>query len=181
MNLSFIAPRPKYIFPKISKIWVLYIFLSMMIVFGFLALVKYQIFLSQQRIQDYRNKQVFYQSETIKTRAYQDRILYEIDLAKSRQLHNSIVKDALINLFNIIPDQITISDIEAGNNFLKLKGLTPSKEVFRFLLQDPLKAIFGKSTVSFYALSNGWYHFVSHSESKASIIEVPKVEDDEEK
>lgn len=181
MQLSFIAPQPKYIFQKISKIWFLYIFLSIAITFGFLALVKYQIFLSQQRIQDYRNKQVFYQGETLKLQTYQSRVMYEIDLARSRQLHNSVIKDALMNLFSIIPDQITISYIETGNDFLKLKGSTPSKEVFKFLLQDPLKAIFGKSTVDFYALSNGWYHFVSHSESKTPIIELPKAKNNEEK
>ncbi|PAF41144.1 hypothetical protein [Helicobacter sp. 11S03491-1] len=174
MKFSFLNPQPKYILAKITKIWVFYIFLSMVIVFGFLSLLKYQIFLSHERIKNYQVKQVFYQDEITKLNSYQERILSEIDLAKNRQIHNLMVRDAIINLFNIIPDQITINYIEIGNDSLSLKGSVPSKEVFKFLLQDPLKAIFGKSHVTFFALSNGWYHFVSTSQSKTSIVESPK-------
>ncbi|MDO7252312.1 hypothetical protein [Helicobacter cappadocius] len=174
MNLSFIASKPKYIFAKITKIWFFYIILSLVILFGFMSLLKYQIFLSKARVNDYQEKQAFYHTQIGKIDAYEERILLESELAKDRAVHNLMIRDAVVNLFNIIPDQITISYIEIGNDSLSMKGSTPSKEVFNFLLQDPLKAIFGKSSVTFFALSSGWYNFVSLSKSKTSIIESPK-------
>ncbi|PAF50511.1 hypothetical protein [Helicobacter sp. 13S00477-4] len=174
MSLSFLSPKPKYIFTKITKIWIFYIFLSLFIVFGFLFVLKYQIFLSSARVQDYKQKQANYQDEIMKFQNYKNRILAEVDLLKDRETHNLMVRDAIGNLFNIIPDQITIDYIEVGNKTLIIKGSTPSKEVFKFLLQDPLKAIFGKSTVSFFALTSGWFNFVSKSESNTSIIDIPK-------
>ncbi|PAF46876.1 hypothetical protein BKH41_08385 [Helicobacter sp. 12S02232-10] len=180
MKLSFLKPRPKYIVAKITKIWIFYIFISLVIIFGFLLILKTQIALSHKRIDEYQSKQTSYQDKISKLQAYQGRILSETDLLKNRQVHNLIVRDAIKNLFNIVPDQITIDYIEVGNDFLKISGSTPSKEVFKFLLQDPLKAIFGKSMVSFFALSNGWYHFVSISQSVSSIIDLPKEESNED-
>ncbi|PAF44684.1 hypothetical protein [Helicobacter sp. 11S02596-1] len=181
MRLSFLKPRPKYIVTKITKIWVFYIIVSLGMMFGFLLLLESQILLSHKRIAEYQSKQASYQSKIVKMQAYQSRILSETDLLKQRQIHNLVVRDAIRNLFNIIPDQITIDYIEIGNDSLLIKGATPSKEVFKFLLQDPLKAIFGKSSVSFFALSNGWYNFVSTSHSSISIIEAPKEKSDENK
>ncbi|PAF47852.1 hypothetical protein BKH46_03210 [Helicobacter sp. 12S02634-8] len=177
MRFSFLTPHPKHILTKITKIWLLYIVAALVIIFGFLVLLKFQIFLSHSRVADYQAKQIDYQTKVIELDAYQNRILFEVDLLKSRQVHNLIVRDVIKNLFNIIPDQITIDYIEIGSDFLTIKGSTPSKEVFKFLLQDPLKAIFGKSNVSFFPLSNGWYHFVSTSRSVISIIEQPKEAD----
>ncbi|PAF53387.1 hypothetical protein BKH42_06090 [Helicobacter sp. 13S00482-2] len=177
MNLSFIASKPKYIFTKITKVWIFYIIFSLVILFGFASLLKYQIFLSKARVDNYHDKQAFYYAQIRKIDAYEARIVLESELAKDRGVHNVMIRDAVINLFNIIPDQITISYIEIGNDSLRLKGLTPSKEVFNFLLQDPLKAIFGKSSVTFFPLSSGWYNFVSLSKSKTSIIESPESEE----
>lgn len=179
MNLSFIPSQPKYIFAKITKIWIFYIILSLIILFGFTSLLKYQILLSKARVNSYQERQVFYHSEIDKIDSYQERIVLESNLAKDRGTHNLMIRDAVVNLFNIIPDQITINYIEIGNDSLSIKGSTPSKEVFNFLLQDPLKAIFGKSSATFFALSNGWYNFVSTSKSKTSIIESPKSKESE--
>lgn len=177
MKFSFLTPKPKYIFAKITKIWIMYIIFSMIIIFGFLIVLKYQTYLSQKKEHDYQLKQIYYQQEISKLESYYSRIVYESNLAKARQTSNFMVRDAVINLFNIIPDQITTTYIEVGSNSLIIKGVTPSKEVFKFLLQDPLKAIFGKSAVSFFALSDGWYRFVSISQSATSIVEQPKAEE----
>lgn len=79
-----------------------------------------------------------------------------------KQKNNSLV-GAINNLFELIPEQITINTISLDHDTLTLKGITPSKELYIFLLEAPLKAIFSESKVDFFVLPSGWYNFVSVS------------------
>ena len=49
---------------------------------------------------------------------------------------------------------------------LTIKGITPSRELYSFLMQAPLRSIFNTSKVDFFPLQNGWFNFTSISESK---------------
>ena len=76
---------------------------------------------------------------------------------------NMILKESVDNLFGMIPEQITLKKIEMSKTQLILYGITPSRQVYTFLLEVPLRSIFNKSRADFYALPNGWYNFVSVS------------------
>lgn len=165
MHYSFTVARPKQIFSKIVKIWWFYIFVSLVIMFGFSFNLDLQTQERKSEIQKLLKNQEFYQDQITKISQDKDRLQFELGAIKNGETNNAIIKSAIDNLLSIIPDQITINLIEIQKDALMIRGNTPSKEVFRYLLQDPLKAIFGESYVSFYKLSNGGYEFVSESKA----------------
>jgi len=82
-------------------------------------------------------------------------------LAQKIYTQNSVLKDSISNLFDLVPERITLSEAQLLKNGLILYGTTPNKDVYNFMLQAPLRSIFHKTYTSFYPLSNGWYNFVS--------------------
>jgi hypothetical protein len=74
---------------------------------------------------------------------------------------NMVLKDSISNLFDLVPERITLSRAELLKNGLILYGVTPNRDVYNFMLQAPLRSIFQKSYTSFYSSENGWLHFVS--------------------
>ncbi len=74
---------------------------------------------------------------------------------------NMVLKDSIANLFDLVPQRITLSRAKLLKNGLILYGITPSKDVYNFMLQAPLRSIFHKTYTSFYPAKNGWFMFVS--------------------
>ena len=82
-------------------------------------------------------------------------------VAQKIQTQNMVLKDSIANLFDLVPERITLSRAELLKNGLILYGVTPNKDVYNFMLQAPLRSIFQKSFTSFYPAQNGWLQFVS--------------------
>jgi len=74
---------------------------------------------------------------------------------------NMVLKDSIANLFDLVPERITLSRAELLKNGLILYGITPNKDIYNFMLQAPLRSIFQKTYTSFYPEKNGWLRFVS--------------------
>jgi len=74
---------------------------------------------------------------------------------------NSVLKDSIANLFDLVPQRITLSEARLLKNGLILYGITPSKDVYNFMLEAPLRSIFQETYSSFYPTKNGWLRFVS--------------------
>ena len=74
---------------------------------------------------------------------------------------NSIMKDSIINLFDLVPNSITLKKAKLLENGLILYGITPNEDVYNFMLAAPLKSIFNRSYSSFFPVQNGWLSFVS--------------------
>ena len=94
----------------------------------------------------------------------QDRIKFikkESILAKRIYTQNDVLKDSISNLFDLVPQRITLSEAKLLKNGLVLKGVTPNKDIYNFLLHAPLRSIFTQTYTSFYPLENGWLSFVS--------------------
>lgn len=170
MRYSFTLAQPKRILSKIVKIWWFYIFISIGLMVGFVLNLQMQTRVAIKNGSEMEQKQEFYQQQIQKILTNRKRLEYQLLVIKNDITDNMVIKDAIENLLNLIPDQITISLVEIKDQSLIIKGNTPSKEVFKYLLQDPLKAIFGKSKVSFFMLSNGGYEFVSESLTEQSFI-----------
>lgn len=86
--------------------------------------------------------------------------------------HNSVLKDSIANLFDLIPQRITLSEAKLMKNGLILYGITPSKDVYNFMLHAPLRSIFNRTYSSFYPASNGWLRFVSTNYSDEEELSV---------
>lgn len=75
--------------------------------------------------------------------------------------NNTVMKESIRNLFDLVPDKITLTRAELGDKSLVLSGITPSKETYESLLQAPLRSIFHQTYTSYYPAKNGWYNFTS--------------------
>lgn len=82
-------------------------------------------------------------------------------LSEKVYTQNSVLKDSITNLFDLVPMRITLSEAKLLENGLILYGITPNKDVYNFMLQAPLRSIFHRTYSSFYPADNGWYRFVS--------------------
>ncbi len=164
-HYSFTLAKPKHIFSKIVRIWWFYIFIALILMLGFCLNLDRQIERYSKKTQIMLGRQAFYQEQIDKIGKDYARLNYELNVSKNTQVDNEIIRNVIDNLLELIPDQITINLVEIQQDSLVIRGMTPSKEVFRYLLQDPLRAIFGESHVSFYRLSNGGYKFVSRSKT----------------
>ncbi|MFG5110793.1 hypothetical protein O8I48_08125, partial [Campylobacter lari] len=94
---------------------------------GFFAVLKIQIGSISNKSVSEEKKKVFFDEEIAKISERHKRAEFELDIIKSDDIDNSVVKDGIINLLNLIPDQITISYMQINNKSLIIKGVTPSK------------------------------------------------------
>lgn len=161
MRLSFIAPRPKPFFSLFSKMWLVFIGLMscFMIIFNFYIVIEMSSFkngvveLTKQR-------------EMLETKIDEDDeaiglILRQKAISEEIFSNNTLLKESMKNLFDLVPDQITLNKVQMERNSLILYGVSPTQDTFNFLLAAPLKSIFHTSNTTFYLTKEGWYNFVS--------------------
>ena len=161
MRYSFIKPRSKEIIDNISKMWLAFIGLVVIILFGFNLLIKLKVHSLQKQTKNYIVKTK--EADNI-AKKLQKKILFltkEKSVADEIYASNNILKDSIKNLFDLVPDQITLHKVIMKKDALVLYGISPSKDTFNFLLGSPLKSIFQSSNTIFYLNSDGWYRFVS--------------------
>lgn len=169
---SLIKSRPKKLFRLDSQLWM-----------GFIALITVMyivvqvIFIIMESSVESSTMDYLERKDELDKKIY---VLEEnIKLVKSQeelggQVHdrNAIVADSVSSLFALVPDSIYLNETEIYKNKLVLKGYTPSKEIYNYLLLPPLKSIFTETKTWFFPMDNGWYRFVSESHSeKESIYE----------
>jgi hypothetical protein len=161
MNYSFIVPRSKRLIS--GEIRQALFFFSMSIVmivaaYGFLA---YKVYLFKQQHQAFGDTLI--ELEHSKDELKQKITIIELEVKKSEEIatRNATTKESIYNLFDLVPDSITLTRADLDQNSLILYGETPTKDVYEFMLQAPLRAIFHRTYTSFYPTQNGWYNFVS--------------------
>ena len=158
---SYIKPRKKT--PLTQEVILIISFFSisffmLFLTYGFLAYKDYRF---QKDMNYIENKKEKLKSSI---QNYQDRIKFieeESNLANKIYTTNSVLKDSISNLFDLVPERITLSKAQILKNGLILYGVTPNKEIYEYMLEAPLKSIFAKNHTSFYQLENGWLRFVS--------------------
>jgi len=161
MRLSFIAPRKKYLFSMFTKVWLVFI-ISVVVLLNI-----FNIFIVYKN-SDYKSTAVTVKNERIKLEKDIDNIdakigfiLRQKAVAEEIYANNIILKDSMKNLFDLVPDQITLNKVMMGKDSLVIYGVTPTKDTYDFLLAAPLKSIFHTSHTIFYLTDKGWYNFVS--------------------
>lgn len=161
MSYSFIKPRKKYLLEGDSKFWLLFIATSMFILFAFTIFLKIKIS-SLEEVASLAQKKEMEAKEAIISL---NKKIEFIDIQKNKAdgiySSNLLLRDSIKNLFDLVPDQITLDKVEMTKKELIIQGSTPSKDVYNFLLLAQLKSIFTKNDTTFYMLPNGWFKFVS--------------------
>lgn len=163
MIFSFTSPTHKPILTPITKSWLICIMASTLVVMGIWLILSYQTdaFVNQSNTIDQEiNRQENTKTDLVNKLDFLNMQISEVAAIKGE---NTILINAIENLFGLIPDQITLNTISLTDNTLTIKGITPSKELYTFLLESPLKAIFSETNADFFVLPSGWYNFVSIS------------------
>jgi len=161
MKYSYIKPRAKTALTPEIKLLVSFFSMTIVMLFltyGFL-LYKDYTFTSDKISYAQQREDLSHLIEEMK-----GEISYiEKQNALSQKIYtqNTVLKDSITNLFDLVPQRITLSEAKLLKNGLVLYGITPNKEVYSFMLQAPLRSIFHRTYSSFYPAKNGWLHFVS--------------------
>lgn len=175
---SFIRPKPKSIFKRYTKVWIFYTLLAVAVICGFAKVLERQVVgkINEQAKLEQNTQNL--KLKTIAVKDYIERLNYEIKLGGDIQTQNQMLKEGVSNLLKLIPDQITARSIELNYNALTMRGITPSREVYKFLLEAPLRAVFTQTRVEFYPLSSGWFNFVSVSRADPTLKPLNSVKKD---
>ncbi len=171
MSYSFIKPKIKPLFSIFTKIWLwAMIVLSILSIFWaiFLGAKIYIVNSNSQDLQAQYDEKL----KAIDSIKEQTKItLIKRDMTLDIYNKNAILNKSLMNLFNLVPDGVTLNSVYLDNELLKIKGVTPTKDHFKLLFEAPLKSIFAVSNTTFYQLPNGWYNFVSINKIDATQME----------
>jgi hypothetical protein len=161
MKYSYIHPRKKT--PLTPEMQLVVIFFSiaigmLLLTYSFLVYKDYSF--AEEKIALSKEKN-YLQNDIAQLN---DKIAYiekQKMVAEDVYTHNTVLKDSMKNLFDLVPERITLSKAILKEKGLVLYGVTPNKDVYEFMLQAPLRSIFQKTYTSFYPASDGWLHFVS--------------------
>ncbi|ASM40396.1 hypothetical protein CSPB12327_00515 [Campylobacter sp. RM12327] len=161
MTYSLIKPKKKPIFSLFSRIWIGFI------AFVFIALVSSNLFIIYQNnaLSKETKRMNSKYAETIDKIHQSEQQITTLtkqkNAANSIYATNLILKQSIKNLFDLVPDSITLDEVYMDKTTLIIKGVTPTKNVFEMLLAVPLKSIFTTSNTTFYQTKNGWLNFVN--------------------
>ncbi|MGG7048252.1 MULTISPECIES: hypothetical protein [unclassified Campylobacter] len=168
MSYSFIKPELRPILSTFSRLWLFLIgvLFALLVVLNFFIIYKnYDI---AQRIQNYTSEQTRLTQESNHIDELDANLTAKIEAAKGIYSSNNLLKQSLHNLYDLVPDSITLEEVTMDRASLIIRGITPTKDVFNQLLASPLRSIFTTSNTSFYQIKNGWYGFVSTNKLEKS-------------
>lgn len=170
MKYSLTSARTKQIIKDDTKLWILFVALVFALFVGFKIFTIIHISLINSNIESNKITRADFETKTKELNEKIEFILSEAKLVSEIDGRNRVIKDSLINIFDLVPDQIYLTELNITAKSLVIKGYTPSKEVFNYLLKPPLESIFETTETSFYPQGNGWLLFNSVSKSNEKLI-----------
>ncbi len=180
MKYSYITPRNKTVFtPEVKLVLTFFSITIFMLVSTYLFLL----------FKDYsfvKDRELIIEKKydlniTISEMKEQIRVIESQHVLSQRvYTQNSVLKESISNLFDLVPQRITLSEAKLLENGLILYGITPNKDVYNFMLQAPLRSIFHKTYSSFYPAENGWLRFVSTNYIQESELDKEEELEDED-
>ena len=161
MKYSYITPRHKSAFT--AEIQLLLTFFSITLGMLFITYL-FLLFKDYSFIEDMEEIEGVHSWLRVNIDDMKEQITFvekEALLAQKVYTQNTVLKDSIANLFDLVPQRITLSEAKLLENGLILYGVTPNKDVYNFMLQAPLRSIFHRTYSSFHPAENGWLRFVS--------------------
>jgi len=161
MRYSYIEPRKKT--PLTPEVQLIFSFFGMTILLLVLtyAFLLYKDYTFVEESKKMQQEEQYLKEEIAKMKAKIVYIKKQNLVAEKIHTQNMVLKDSITNLFDLVPQRITLSKAVLMEKGLILHGVTPSKDVYNFMLEAPLRSIFQKTYSSFYPAKNGWFYFVS--------------------
>ncbi len=161
MRYSFIKARRKEIISPEMKLVLFFFGMTIFMLFSTYAFVLLKTYSFGSEMSRLSNETMLLRSEMSEMDKKVAFIEKEAAHAEQVFTSNTVLKESIKNLFDLVPERITLSQAELAEDKLVLYGVTPNKEVYEFLLHAPLRSIFHRTYSSFYPIENGWYRFVS--------------------
>ena len=161
MKYSYIKPRDKSAITPEIKLIITFFSITLFMLFSTYAFLLYKDYSFTNGLVEISDKTTKLETNIADMKEQVAFIEKENALAQKIQTKNSVLKDSITNLFDLVPERITLSEAKIDEKSLVLKGITPNKDVYNFMLQAPLRSIFHKTYSSFYPAKNGWLMFVS--------------------
>jgi hypothetical protein len=160
---SFIKPKPKPLLKEDTKLWLIFIGISVILYISFGLFLEIKTILYNKDTESFNQEIVSLKHklaniEKEKQFIYTQKTLYEDIMVK-----NSLMKDSIKNLLDLIPDPITLTSISFDKNKLIIYGITPTQDIYNMLMLPPLESIFTQTKTYFYQMPNGWYKFKSEN------------------
>lgn len=161
MKYSYITPRKKTVFTQEVQLLVTFFTLTLMMLFSTYAFLLYKNYSFTQEKSSKVQQRATLEASLEKMKSDINYIQKQKALSETIYTKNSVLKDSIANLFDLVPSRITLSEAKLLENGLILYGVTPNKDIYNFMLQAPLRSIFHRTYSSFYPAKNGWLRFVS--------------------
>ena len=161
MKYSYIKPRNKTAFTKEVQLLLTFFSVTLIMLFMTYSFLLFRDYRFDQDKADIIQKQKEL-NESV-SRMDEQIALIEKQSMQAEKIFtkNSVLKDSINNLFDLVPSRITLSEAHIMEDGLILYGITPNKDIYNFMLQAPLRSIFHRTYSSFYPEENGWLRFVS--------------------
>lgn len=161
MSFSFIKPQRRPVLSMFSKLWMVLISVVFLILLAVNFIMVYKNHAMVQNIQILATQQENLSTQTAQVEELEAKLKVQIAAATDLYTSNAILKKSLQNLFDLVPNSITVEEVVMEKSSLVIRGITPSKDVFNQLLASPLRSIFTTSNTSFFRTDNGWFGFIS--------------------
>jgi len=161
MKYSYITPKRKSILTEEMQLLLTFFAITLFMLFTTFSFLMYKNYsFNKDKMMVVKERQ---RLEESMDKLQADIAFIEVQKALSERVYtkNTVLKESITNLFDLIPTRITLSQAELLENGLILYGITPNKDIYNFMLQAPLRSIFHRTYSSFYAQENGWLRFVS--------------------
>ncbi|DAB27652.1 MAG: hypothetical protein A2513_09860 [Sulfurimonas sp. RIFOXYD12_FULL_33_39] len=161
MQYSYIKPRSKTIFTKDMQLLFTFFGVTIFMLFSTYSFLIFRDYRFKQDLADISVQKEQLSSSILKMNQQIATIEKQNLMSEKIFTKNSVLKDSINNLFDLIPSRVTLSEAKIMEDGLILYGITPNKDVYNFMLQAPLRSIFHRTYSSFYPVENGWLRFVS--------------------
>lgn len=161
MKYSYIKPRKKTPLTEDAVLVLTFFSIALFLLFVTYAFLLFKEYRFDKELESIDNERTELKRSIGQMKHSIAFIEQEANLANKIHTTNSVLKESIANLFDLVPDRITLSKARILKNGLILYGITPNKEIYFYMLEAPLRSIFSKTYTSFYQLDNGWLRFVS--------------------
>ncbi|MFZ2889118.1 hypothetical protein [Sulfuricurvum sp.] len=161
MKHSFISPRSKPVISGELRLVFFFFMVTIMMLLGTYFFLQYKIYDFANERKTIQEKEKLLKRSIIQIEKQITTIEEEVKISEQITTDNAVMKESIRNLFDLVPDDITLYKAELEASSLILYGMTPNKDTYEYMLHAPLRSIFHRTYSSFYPAENGWYRFVS--------------------
>ncbi len=165
---SFTKPKKKQFFKEDTKLWLVFYAISVFLYVSFALFLLVKAYFYSKNNQIYNQNIITLNTKISSLTLQKENIKLQKTIYEDIMVKNSLIKDSIKNLLDLIPDPITLNKFLLKKDSLIIYGITPTKDVYNLLMLPPLESIFTKTDTTFYQMPNGWYKFKSINKLKGN-------------